>query len=251
MCTTHTRNMFNIHRKKIVIVACIVLGTILSFSAQSQIKRGSNYNYKAFSAKSYYFGITLGYNQSSYRLNYADDFILNDSIQTIQSIQGPGFNIGAIMNMKLGNYFDLRLMFPTLSFASKNITYTRSSNKRNPFTRKVNSTLLEIPFHVRYKSAPFHDKRLFLVAGVKYSYDLSSDSRTRQASSLIKISPTDFLIEVGGGIQFFMPYFIFSPEFKYSHGISNTLIYNGNIEESKVIEKIFSRTFTISLHFEG
>jgi hypothetical protein len=68
---------------------------------------------------------------------------------------------------------------------------------------------------------------------------------------LVKVSPTDFALEIGGGIQFFFPYFIFSPEIKFSHGLGNTLIYNENLEESQIIDKILSRTFTISLHFEG
>ena len=59
------------------------------------------------------------------------------------------------------------------------------------------------------------------------------------------------LNELGTGIQFFFPYFIFSPEFKMSNGISNTLLYDDTLEESTVLEKVLSRTFTISLHFEG
>ena len=90
-----------------------------------------------------------------------------------------------------------------------------------------------------------------MIAGVKYAFDVASDSRSRQASELVKVSPTDFSIEYGAGIQFFMPYFIFSPEFKVSQGLGNVLIYDGALEQSTVLEKILSRTFTISFHFEG
>ena len=117
--------------------------------------------------------------------------------------------------------------------------------------RKVESVFVELPFHIRYKSAPFKDKRVFVVTGVKYSFDVASDSRTRQADELVRISPTDFTLEVGAGVQFFFPYFIFSPEFKISQGMGNVLIYNENLDQSNVIEKIISRTFTVSLHFEG
>ena len=110
---------------------------------------------------------------------------------------------------------------------------------------------VELPFHFRYKSVPYKDKRLFVIAGVKYAFDVASDSRARQAETLVKISPHDFSIEYGAGIQFFFPYFIFSPEFKVSQGIGNTLLFNPNLEESTILEKVFSRTFTISFHFEG
>ena len=88
---------------------------------------------------------------------------------------------------------------------------------------------------------------------MKYSYDVASNSRVRkdQSKTLVQISPHDFAIEVGAGMQFFFPFFIFSPEIKFSQGLGNILIYNNALEQSRVLEKILSRTFTISLHFEG
>ena len=108
-----------------------------------------------------------------------------------------------------------------------------------------------MPFHVRYKSEPYKDLRVFVVGGVKYSFDVASQSRARQDSNLIKISPTDFAVEIGAGVQFFFPYFIFSPELKFSQGMSNGLIHNPNLEYSTVLDKVLSRTFTLSFHFEG
>lgn len=93
--------------------------------------------------------------------------------------------------------------------------------------------------------------RAFVVTGVKYSFDVANDSDTRQADELIKISPTDFQVEFGAGVQIFFPFFIFSPEIKFSQGITNSLIYNKNIVQSTLIEKLYSRAFTISFHFEG
>jgi hypothetical protein len=92
---------------------------------------------------------------------------------------------------------------------------------------------------------------LFVLGGVKYSFDVASDSRTRQAAGLVRISPTDFQIEYGAGVQFFFPYFIFSPELKVSHGLNNALIYNGSLPQSTVLDKVLSRSFTLSLNFEG
>jgi hypothetical protein len=80
---------------------------------------------------------------------------------------------------------------------------------------------------------------------------VASDSRSRQAASLVKIAPNDFAFEIGAGVQMFLPFFIFSPEIKYSHGLNNILIFDEKLEESSIIEKVLSRTFTISLHFEG
>lgn len=219
--------------------------------AMAQYKRDQgNYNFHGFNRKNYYFGITLAINRSSFTPFRSKEFIYSDSISAIEAINGPGFNLGIVTNLKIGEYFDFRFL-PTLSFSERNLQYTKTSRFNKISQRSVESVFVEMPFHFRYKSAPYRDKRLFVIAGVKYAFDVASDSRTRQAETLVKIAPHDFAIEYGAGIQMFFPYFIFSPEFKVSHGLGNTLIFNPELEESTVLEKVLSRTFTVSFHFEG
>lgn len=221
----------------------------LSAIVFAQTARG-NYNFLDFNQKPYYFGITLAYNSSNFKVFQSKEFVLNDSINRVESVTGPGFNLGIVTNLKIGENFDVRFL-PTLSFGERNINYSPTSFDRKPFARRVESVFVEMPFHARYKSAPFHDTRLFVIAGVKYSFDVASDSRSRQAETLVKIAPNDFAFELGAGIQMFLPYFIFSPEIKFSHGFNNILIFDKNLEESSVIDKVLSRTFTLSFHFEG
>ncbi len=223
---------------------------LLPLAAEAQIGQGSNLNYRDFQQKPYYFGITLGFNRSDYRIYHSKNFIRNDSFARAESITGPGFNLGIVSNLKIGEYFDLRFL-PTLSFTEHTIRYNPVGENSRVLNRPIQSVLVEMPFHVRYKSAVYHDFRLFVIGGVKYSFDVASDSRTRQAAGLVRIAPTDFSVEYGAGIQFFFPYFIFSPEIKVSQGLNNVLIYNDRLEQSTVLEKVLSRTFTISVHFEG
>lgn len=248
MHTLNARRVFHLSWRKISLLFIFLVG--LSTLMQGQRREAGNYNFYDFQQKPYYFGITLALNRANFTPFRSRDFIYSDSIQAVESIQGPGFNLGIVTNLKIGQYFDFRFL-PTLSFAERNLRYDRISRVRDFTQRKVTSVLVEMPFHFRYKSEPYRDKRLFVIAGIKYSFDVASDSRSQQAETLVKISPHDFSLEYGAGIQFFFPYFIFSPEFKVSHGIGNTLIFNPNLEESTVLEKILSRTFTISFHFEG
>ena len=238
--------MIKLYSKHIFLFFAFLFLVIAGFS---QTSRG-NYNFLGFEQKPYFFGITLASNTADYQIFYSKNFILNDSIRQAESVTGPGFNLGIVSNLKVGDYFDFRFL-PTLSFAERNIQYAAPKDIREPYKRRIESVFVEFPFHVRYKSAPYRDKRAFIIAGVKYAFDVASDSRARQANELVKVSPTDFTIEYGAGVQFFMPFFIFSPEFKISRGIGNVLIYDDNLEQSTVIEKVLSRTFTVSLHFEG
>lgn len=235
------------HSTALLLVFTFMLGSAGALSAQ---RPGGNYNFLDFNQKPYYFGITLAYNSSNFQVQQSKNFIKSDSIRLVESVTGPGFNLGIVTNLKVGDYFDIRFL-PTLSFAERNINYAAVSDVRPPFSRKIESVYVEMPFQVRYKSEPFNDLRLFILTGVKYSFDVASESRTRQSTELVKVSPTDFSLEVGAGAQFFFPYFIFSPELKFSQGLGNVLIFDHSLEEANVIEKILSRTLTLSLHFEG
>ena len=252
----HFRNLLSIYRRE---VATILLFCCFGFGLSGQ-KYGKNTNFLEYKNKDYYFGITLGFNTSKHFTLQSDEFIRNDSIQVIQGAQGLGFDVNGIVNFKIGDNFDIRAL-PGFSFATRVLEFdplgdnTNSNGEPFPNLRQesLESILVKFPFHVRYKSAPFKDKRAFVVTGLNYSFDVASNSKVREelARNLIQVSPHDFQFEVGVGMQFFFPYFIFSPEFKFSQGLNNTLIYNQNLLESRVIEKLMSRTFTISFHIEG
>ena len=239
-------DLFGSKIKLLSAILCFVLPTMV----WGQTNRKSNRNYYDFQHKDYYFGLSLGTHMSGYSVNQSRFFIGNDSIRITESGRGPGFDIHFILNVKIGEYFDFR-MLPGFSFAGRTLQFTGNQTMSRPTEREFESVFAEIPLQLRFKSAPYKDKRAFVVGGIKYSYDVQSNSKSRQATTLIKIAPHDFNIELGVGMQFFYPYFIFSPEIKWSRGISNILIYDNNIIESRILEQVRSSIFTISLHFEG
>lgn len=60
---------------------------------------------------------------------------------------------------------------------------------------------------IRYTSAPYRDKKMFILGGVKYAYDFASNSRSDNQIDIVRISPHDFQFEIGAGLQFFLPFF--------------------------------------------
>jgi hypothetical protein len=215
----------------------------------SNAQKGSfNYDNK-FSKKSYYFGITLGFNTSRYRIEKDLTLVNNDSVKTINSLYGPGFNLGIVANIKLGKHFDFRFLLPTLSFADRKLQYVMTDN--SIVEKRIESVFLEFPIHFRYKSKPYKDFRVFVVGGIKYSLDLASNSRSRKADDLLKLNQSDLSVELGVGFQVFFPYFILSPEIKFSYGVLDIHSRDENTTFSSNIDKLFSRGFAISLHFEG
>jgi len=228
-----------------VLLALFCLFNPLSTQAQ---KGSFNYDNK-FSKKPYYFGITLGFNMSQYRLEKHQNLIGNDSVRAVNAIYGPGFNLGIVANVKLGKFFDFRFLLPTLSFADRRLVYQMTNN--TVIEKKIESVFLEFPIHFRYKSKPYKDFRVFVVAGAKYTVDLASNSRSRKAEDLLKLNQHDVAIEFGVGFQVFFPYFILSPEIKFSYGVYDIHARDEQLSFSSVLDQMFSRGFAISLHFEG
>ncbi|MBK8668992.1 MAG: PorT family protein [Saprospiraceae bacterium] len=235
--------MLHLFCKKIVLIIVVMS---LTWTVYGQIGGRGNYNFKDFNRKAYYFGINVGINSSGYKLQQSSFFINNDSIKVTEGNSEVGVNMHMVTNLKLGEYFDFRFL-PGFSFASRGLQFTNVSDSK-VLERKIESVFFELPFHVRFKSEPYRDKRMFVVAGLKYSYDVQTNSKSRK--TLLKVAPHDFQYEIGVGMQMFYPYFIFSPEIKFSRGLSNLLIYDKTQNEARVLENVVSQIFTISFNFE-
>jgi len=249
--------MYQTHWKKII--SLLILIVFAWNLADAQTKPKGNYNFWNYKKKPFYFGLTLGMHSSGYLPSKSKAFVRSDTLRAITGIDRPGLNVNIITNLKIGEYFDFRFI-PGFAFSERRFQYKAStlcglSNNQVPCISniRVESVFLELPVLMRFKSDPYKDKRMFIVAGLKYSYDVASSSRAREEEriNLLQISPHDFQFEIGAGMQFFFPFFIFSPEIKFSQGIGNIHILNNNLEQSKILDQVRSRALTISFHFEG
>ena len=233
------RNIFYIYRRKILVAAFLLYFPLAS---QAQL------NYLEYLNRKLYFGIMLGFNSSNFKITHSEEFIYSDSVNSVSSSRGPGFNLGIITNLRLSKYFDLRFI-PTLAFGGKELNYVLIDS--GIANRSIESINIEFPAEVRFKSQPIRDVRLYVLAGLKYSIDLASNAKARRAEDQVKVGRHDLAYELGFGIQFFFPLFILSPEVKVANGFINVHSRNENLIYSRVIDKLFTRGIVFSLHFEG
>ena len=207
------------------------------------------FNIHELGRKQIYFGIALAVNVANYKIVRKPFTGSNDTIKTIRPGIGPGFNLGIIANWQFSKYFDLRVI-PTLSFADRAIKYTTILRQHPDTSLPVSSIYLDFPLQIRFKSDPIKNIRIYVIGGVRYDYDLASNS-TARTSSILKVSKSDVAAEYGIGIMIYFPYFIMSPEFKVSQGFININSPTQNLIYSSVIQKLYSRTFTFTLNLEG
>lgn len=239
MEAAYIRHLCFLYMRKIII--CILF--LLPFWVSAQL------NAYGLSHKQIYFGIALGFNVSSYTIikkPYAPE---NDSIKSFSSKVGPGFNLGIVGNWQFHRYFDLRFV-PTLSFADKKIEYQTVDKKQSLVRQTVSSINLDFPLYLRFKSEPIKDFRLYVLAGMRYDIDFASNANVRD-KLMLKVNKHDLAATVGAGIMIYFPYFIMSPEFTFSHGVININSPTEGYLYSRVINQLYSRTFTFTLHLEG
>src|SRR5688572_6805635 len=163
--------MRHLHRLQTIALLCLAL---IPLAGSAQTNKG-NHNFRDFQNKAYYFGLTFGYNSSNFQISYSKNAILNDSFRVVEAIRSSGLNVSMIANMKLGESFDFRFV-PGFSFVNHKLSYISATSNAEQ-ERDIESVLVQIPFQVRFKSDPFHDMRVFVLGGIKYTYDVASNAR--------------------------------------------------------------------------
>jgi Outer membrane protein beta-barrel domain len=208
-------------------------------------------NLPKYDQQKVHFGFVLGMNSSTFRTEMVPDFHISDSIYTITPSASAGLNLGIISNFRIGKHFDLRFI-PSLSFSQRNLEYFFLYAPGNGATtlKKVESTYLEFPLLIKFKSTRINNYRIYVLAGGKYAIDMVSQAKVVAVDKeLIKLQRYDYGYEIGIGFDFYMSYFKFSPEIKMYHGIPNLLVQDGT-RFSNPLEALYAKSFIVSLTFE-
>lgn len=209
-------------------------------------------NLENFDNKKIHFGFVIGINTADFTL----DHNLNDSLVILESQRQSGFDLGIISDLHMGSYFNLRFI-PTLSFSQRNLEYTYKyfDDDVEKLVKPVESTFIEFPLNLKYRSVRSRNFATYLMFGGKYCYDLASQHKTDNSGArpddiVIKLNRHSYLWELGVGFDFFLEYFKFAPELKMSYGLNNVLIDDGTMF-STPLESLKSKIFTLSFTFEG
>jgi hypothetical protein len=209
-------------------------------------------NLPKYDYKAYHFGFILAVNAMDFRIKYEDDFRDNDSLLVLNSTPQGGFNIGIVSNLRLADHWDLRFV-PTLSFGERDVAYTfiDTNNVSYDDVKKVESTLIDFPLTVKFKSNRLNNTRAYVLTGLKYSIDLASQAKKREKDENVKVklSRDDISFEVGVGFDFYTTFFKFGTELKMSYGINDLIVKEGTIY-TQHIKKLSSKVFQLSFTFE-
>ena len=207
-------------------------------------------NLPRYDFKKIHFGFTLGINSLNFNINKNNNFLNNDTLLSMLSEDQKGFNLGIVSNLRLGKYTDLRFV-PTLVFGERILNYSFNDQSNLPLQEKrIESTMIDFPFSLKYKSERYNNFRTYVMCGIKYSLDIASQSEIDdEGQELVKLNNHDLMIEGGFGIDFYLQYFKFSPQIKLSHGIINILTKDSTLY-TETIKNLKTSSWMISFTFE-
>jgi Outer membrane protein beta-barrel domain len=201
----------------------------------------------------YYFGITLGYNSSYLQASKSTAFLQSDSVLLAEPGSSGGIAMGLLATARLNDHFQVRVNPQLIIGGSRSIAYILGSAKPGEGSNQVQSlpaTLVSFPFQVKFNSDRIGNFRTYLLGGLKYDLDLSSNSAARNAEDLVKLKRNNFGIEGGLGFNFYLPFVTISPEIKISYGLTNLHQLDPSLRYSNVLDRIQSRMIVFSIHLE-
>lgn len=234
-------------RKQIVLLVLSLLGIVQHSYAQKQQYRMHRED------QLYYFGITLGYNTSNLQLSKSPAFLNSDTILVAEPGSSGGITMGLMASARLSSHLQVRANPQLIIGGAKSIKYTLGKTlpgEGSTHLQSLPSTLVSFPFQLKFNSDRIGNFRTYLLGGIKYDIDLSSNSTARNAEDMVKLKQGDFGLEAGIGFNFYLPFVTISPEIKISYGLSNIHQADPALKYSNVLDKIQSRMVVFSLHLE-
>jgi hypothetical protein len=222
----------------------LILSLFVICKVQAQDPRWTNLPF--YDDKFMHYGFTLGVNASGYKARVSSSYVNNisDTTLNVSPTYTPGFSLGFIVNFRLHDHFDLRVL-PTVGFYSRSITYDFANSSK---VQTIESTFMEIPLLLKYKSMRRGNSRMYVLGGFKAAIEAGAKKKQRKPTDL-RTNGFDFCLDLGVGMDIYCPLFKFSPEIRFSHGLLNVLSNDPNIYSSS-LSRLSSNTISLFLNFE-
>lgn len=243
MQVTYIWDKFNLHRHKIVGILVLLC---CAFTSDAQQKRWVQRNNPNYDDKKLTYGFLIGLHTSIYQINYSDAFV-SPALDTVHSVNpewSSGFSLGFIVNYRLADLFDLRLT-PTVAFYEQKVRYQFTNETFQNAT--VESTMVEFPLLLKYKSERRGNIRMYMIGGAKPA--IEATAKKDQTKAELEITGTNLSLEAGFGFDLYYPLFKFSPEIRFSRGIVDVLGNRTN-EFGQPLQRVNTNTITVYFLFQ-
>ncbi|SNR31976.1 MULTISPECIES: porin family protein [Hymenobacter] len=268
MATPHVRHQLHLYRAKVGRLALLALAAAtIPFAAEAQKKsrssasRGKNGQVKSvttenlpgYDSRALHLGMHVAPNFSRYKIEQAPGYPSQGV--SANSIISPGFTVGFLADVRLADYLSFNFA-PGVSFMTRRIEFKPYGYSQNTTqypsdpeeitTQEIGATQVNMPLLLKLKSQRRRNTRVYLVGGVNPNFNIGNRRKDPEVN-LLRAASSDFAVEYGVGLDLFYPFFKFSPELRFSHGLKN-LLEPGTDVYSRSLQSMKSNTVTLYLN---
>ena len=210
-------------------------------------------NLQNFDQKKIHFGYFVGINEYNYKL----DYVINPERRTLISDKA-GINVGLIGDLKLRKNLNLRFEPGLYTNKSEIVFYDRQIigkefEKSSDTLRSMKSTYIHLPLLLKYSAKRLNNFKPYILGGLSTSFNLSSNQNSPDdnKNGVFRLRTNTFYYELGFGIDFYLPYFKFSPSIRGVFSLKNELVPDSDPESpwTSNIDKMSARAIFINFSF--
>ncbi len=237
--------MLVVSARKVIVSLCFLLALGNVLNAQTT----HYFDYRPFNL-----GFTMGLCVASYDMtsqinqyDYSTGRVLN----RVELVSKPGIYLGLITNVKLASHWDVRFM-PSVSLEERDFIFYLDSTRTNtePIVRKkIESSNLNLPFTIKFKSDYYKNTRVFVQFGIQPSFNLASSKKVRNDPDLLKTQNFDTAILASVGIDLYGEKLKLSPELRFTRGLTNLYVPD-RTRFPQAISDLFSQLLVLNINFE-
>ncbi len=236
---------FNLHRFKALIVLLLIAAAIPAAGQRRWVEKNNpNYDERKLT-----YGFLIGLHTSTYQLKYSDAFVDSSAYANMHSITPrwkAGFSLGFIVNYRLNDQLDFRIT-PKVGFYEHEVKYLFTDATPEE-VRLVETTMVEFPLLLKYKSERRGNVRMYMIGGVKPAIQASGQKELEKSETL-EVTTSNLHLEAGFGFDLYYPLFKFSPEIRFSRGIAN-ILENRTNKFGHPLSRVNTNTITIYFLFQ-
>ena len=247
-------------RRRIIIITALACA-ILTATAQERKIQNKPY----IDLRPMHFGILVGMNLQDIEFdNVGPQTITLDDGTTQESTilcdadkWNAGFTVGVLADLRLSKHLNLRFS-PSMHFGAKHLTFrnlTETDSEGRPMeaTQDMKNTYIALPIDLKFSAERWNNYRPYLMAGVSPMINLTSKNQ-----EYIQLKRSDFFVEVGLGVDLYLPFFKLIPELKFCYSLRDALDHDhaGELQDANqrkytnAVSRGASKMIVLTFYFE-
>jgi len=153
-----------------------------------------------------------------------------------------GFSVGVLADLRLSQHLNVRFS-PTMHFGAKHLlfrslTETNQEGRPTEVTQDMKNTYISLPIDLKFSAERWNNYRPYIIAGINPTLNLTSKNQ-----EYIQLKRTDLFLEVGVGIDLYLPFFKLIPELKFCYSLRDALDH----DHANELQDVNQRKYTNSV----